>query len=159
MESPNQKEIENPTKRQKPISDAHPHHAGAAEALRLKAGQHGKQYDTAEGVGNIVRRRTEVEEQVIAKEQEAELIVDSLPKESSIPKVALFLPEILKDSLFVGHLVTDLDSVAGAIGAGIYHQKCPNCYLLLYQKILSHNHFKSLLQLRFMVGLPRSQAK
>ena len=29
----------------------------------------------------------------------------------------MFLPEALKDAIFVGHLVTDLDSVAGAIGA------------------------------------------
>ena len=35
----------------------------------------------------------------------------------TIPKVDMFLPEALKDAVFVGHLVTDLDSVAGAIGA------------------------------------------
>ena len=29
----------------------------------------------------------------------------------------MFLPKALKDAVFVGHLVTDLDSVAGAIGA------------------------------------------
>ena len=33
------------------------------------------------------------------------------------PQVDMFLPEALKDAIFVGHLVTDLDSVAGAIGA------------------------------------------
>ena len=101
----------------KPIAESHPHHAGAAEALRLKVGEHGKQYDEAEGIGKIVRKRTEVEEQVIAKEEAAEFIVDSLPKEP-LPKMDLFLPEELKNAIFVGHLVTDLDSVAGAIGAG-----------------------------------------
>jgi len=90
------------------------HHAGAAEALRLAAGDHEKKYD-----GDIVRKRTEVEEQVIAKEHQAEEIIHALPKDSNttVPSVELFLPEILKDSIFVGHLVTDLDSVAGAIGA------------------------------------------
>lgn len=91
--------------------EAHPHHAGAKEALRLQSGKHGKLYDS-----DIVRKRTEVEEQVIAKEQVAEHIVDSLPKEQD-HKIDLFLPEILNDAIFVGHLVTDLDSVAGAIGA------------------------------------------
>lgn len=89
------------------------HHAGAAEAIRLAAGEHEKKYD-----GDIVRKRTEVEEQVISKEHQAEEIIEALPKVSStVPKVELFLPEILKDAVFVGHLVTDLDSVAGAIGA------------------------------------------
>ena len=120
----------NPNKRQKSSlenddstkkdSALHPHHAGAAEALRLQAGKNEKKYDDAEGIGSIVRKRTEVEEQVIAKEIDAEKIVDALPsEESSVPKVDLFLPEILKDAVFVGHLVTDLDSVAGAIGAGM----------------------------------------
>lgn len=34
-----------------------------------------------------------------------------------VPKVDLFVPEALKDAVFVGHVVTDLDSVGGAIGA------------------------------------------
>ena len=55
---------------------------------------------------------------VISKEEEAERIVGALPKDATqVPKVELFLPEVLRDAVFVGHLVTDLDSVAGAIGA------------------------------------------
>lgn len=100
----------------KPVAqptEPHPHHAGAAEALRLQAGEHEKKYTSS-----TVRKLTEVEEQVISHEASAELIVESLPKEASqIPTVDLFLPESLKSCLFVGHLVTDLDSVAGAIGA------------------------------------------
>lgn len=88
-------------------------HAGAAEALRLQAGEHEKKYS-----GDIVRKRTEVEEQVIAKEQVAEDIIRTLPTSpKKLPQVDFFLPEILKNAIFVGHLVTDLDSVAGAIGA------------------------------------------
>mmetsp|Transcript_11321 Transcript_11321/g.21192 ORF Transcript_11321/g.21192 Transcript_11321/m.21192 type:complete len:468 (-) Transcript_11321:99-1502(-) len=116
MTNPNTNE-EPLTKRSRPS----PSKAGAAEALRR----------VAEGGGVIddsgfVRKRTEVEEQVISHEQEAENIVDALPSdENVIPKVDLFLPEILKDAVFVGHLVTDLDSVAGAIGAAALYGGVP----------------------------------
>jgi len=108
--------------------EAHPHHAGAAEALRLQSGDHGKKYSS-----DVVRKRTEVEEQVIAKEEVAENIVDSLKEH----KVDLFLPEILKDAVFVGHLVTDLDSVAGAIGAAELYGGIP----ALASKINSETQF------------------
>jgi len=94
------------TKKQK---TEHVHHAGAAEALRLSDGKDGKKYSD-----DVVRRRTEVERQVIKNETVAEGIVDSL---TTLPQVDLFLPDVLKNAVFVGHLVTDLDSVAGAIGA------------------------------------------
>lgn len=103
------------------------HHAGGSEALRLAAGEHGKVYD-----GDIVRRRTVIEEQVLAQEEKAEYIVGALPEEASqqsqsslMQSVNLFLPEMLHGSLFVGHLVTDLDSVAGAIGAAALYGGTP----------------------------------
>ena len=90
-----------------------PHHAGGAEALRLSVGDDGKQYNES-----TVRKRTQVEKAVLEKEHDAEMIVDALPKDSdTLPSVELFLPEMLKGAIFVGHLVTDMDSVAGAIGA------------------------------------------
>ena len=102
-------------------AESHPHHAGAAKALELKAGDHEKKYD-----GDIVRKRTEVEEQVISHEADAELIVEQLPKDSSaVPKVELYMPEILKDIVFCGHLVTDLDSIGGAIGAAALYGGVP----------------------------------
>jgi len=89
-----------------------PSKSGAADALRLADGD-GKKYDSG-----IVRKRTEVEVQVISHGADAEKIVGALPKDDkSIPHVKLFLPELLKNAVFVGHVVTDLDSVAGAIGA------------------------------------------
>ena len=106
-----------------PLAELHPHHAGAAEALRLAAGDHEKKY----GDGDTVRKLTEVEEVVIAKESDAEHIVEGLPKEESaaskaLQTVDLFLPESLqKDCVFVGHIVTDLDSVAGSIGAADFY--------------------------------------
>ena len=96
-------------------------HAGAGEALRLAAGDSGKRYNEE---GGIVRRRTEVEKQVIAKGKAANTIVRKLPAEekeeeaaSKEKEVGLFLPDMLRGALFVGHIVTDLDSVAGAMGA------------------------------------------
>eukprot|EP00569_Conticribra_weissflogii_P007499 CAMPEP_0171344890 /NCGR_PEP_ID=MMETSP0878-20121228/20397_1 /TAXON_ID=67004 /ORGANISM="Thalassiosira weissflogii, Strain CCMP1336" /LENGTH=487 /DNA_ID=CAMNT_0011848183 /DNA_START=87 /DNA_END=1550 /DNA_ORIENTATION=- len=90
------------------------HHAGGAEALRLAGSEpNTKQYD-----GGIVRKRTDIENYVLERESAAHEIAEALPKEiTSIPKIDLFIPEALKDAIFVGHLVTDLDSVGGAIGA------------------------------------------
>lgn len=92
------------------------YHGGGAEVLRLRAGKDGKLYD-----GGIVRQQTEVERQVLSHEQQADEIVHSLPKEmlseGPVPHVELFLPDVLKNTIFCGHIVTDLDSVGGAIGA------------------------------------------
>ena len=88
------------------------HHAGGAEALRLSGPNHTKRYED-----NVYRHRTNVENVVLDREAAAHQIAESLPKEEVVPKVDLFLPEALRDAIFVGHLVTDLDSVAGAIGA------------------------------------------
>uniref|UniRef100_A0A7R9W198 inorganic diphosphatase n=1 Tax=Pseudictyota dubia TaxID=2749911 RepID=A0A7R9W198_9STRA len=96
------------------------HHAGAAEALRLAVGED-KQYSDG-----ITRHRTEVEKQVIAKEGKAAQIVTHLPDDDSVSEeVSLYLPDVLKDAIFVGHLVTDLDSVAGAIGAAALYGGTP----------------------------------
>jgi len=96
-----------------------PHHAGGAEALRLQAGEDGKKYSD-----DIVRHRTEVEKQVLGHEKQADDIVHAL-EEKALPDVDLFLPDVLKNSIFVGHLVTDLDSVAGAIGAACLYGGTP----------------------------------
>jgi hypothetical protein len=126
-------ELDASKKKQKVQFHSDVHRAGGAEALRLASGDNGKKYDN-----DIVRKRTEVEEQVIAKESDAEHIVKSLPKESTDTlKVKLFLPEILKNSIFVGHVVTDLDSVAGAIGAAALYGGTP----ALASKVNSETQF------------------
>ena len=105
----------------KKIRKDSPSKAGAAHALNDANGD-GVTY----GETGVVRKRTEVENQVISHEKEAENIVEALPKdEKVIAKVELFLPEILKNAVFVGHLVTDLDSVAGAIGAAALYGGTP----------------------------------
>jgi manganese-dependent inorganic pyrophosphatase len=99
------------------------HHGGGAEALRLKSGEDGKQYDES---GTIIRKRTEVERQVLDHEAQADEIVHALPKDDrALPIVDLFLPDVLKSAVFVGHIVTDLDSVAGAIGAAALYGGTP----------------------------------
>lgn len=108
------------TKRKRTMSESLPYQAGAAKALELDAGNSQKKYDDG-----IVRKRTEVEEQVIAKGVEAEAIIDSLPKDASVPSVELYLPRSLRDVIFCGHLVTDLDSIAGAIGAAALYGGVP----------------------------------
>ena len=87
--------------------------SGAFEALRLEE-DGGKKY----GDDGIVRMRTQVEIQVISHREVASKVVETLPEASeALPAIALYLPSTLQDAIFVGHLVTDLDSVAGALGA------------------------------------------
>lgn len=94
--------------------------AGASEALRRAAGK-GVKYD-----GNIIRKRTEIEVSAIDHGEDAVNIVKALPTDAkAIPKVELFFPQMLRDAVFVGHLVTDLDSVAGAIGAAALYGGVP----------------------------------
>ena len=61
---------------------------------------------------------SEVEEQVVSHKEEAGKIIKQL---NSIPQVDMYLPSSLKDVIFCGHLVTDLDSIAGAIGAAVLY--------------------------------------
>ncbi|EJK68897.1 hypothetical protein THAOC_09887 [Thalassiosira oceanica] len=89
------------------------HFAGGAEALRLATGEDGKSKKYSED-GSVVRKRTHIENIVIDREKEAQKITESLPEQEAS---RLFMPEGLKDAVFVGHLVTDLDSVGGSIGA------------------------------------------
>lgn len=102
-------------------SEKHASHAGTSELQRMavtKGEKTFKKYDESDDGFVIARKRTPIEEQVLERVQNAEQIVDALPEDSlDVPKVSPFLPEFLKDAIFVGHLVTDLDSVAGAIGA------------------------------------------
>jgi len=95
---------------------------GAAAALNRSTAD-GKVIDDDET--GIVRNPTEVERQSMMNFVKAGKIVESLPEDyASVPDMELYLPEMLKDAVFVGHLVTDLDSIAGAIGgAALYGGK------------------------------------
>mmetsp|Transcript_22593 Transcript_22593/g.48977 ORF Transcript_22593/g.48977 Transcript_22593/m.48977 type:complete len:487 (+) Transcript_22593:166-1626(+) len=99
------------------------HHAGGAEALRLTGpdGSQTKRYDDG-----IFRKRTNIENVVLDRQDAAREITEALPEEITVvPKVDLYAPDALKDAVFVGHLVTDLDSVGGAIGAAALYGGVP----------------------------------
>jgi manganese-dependent inorganic pyrophosphatase len=44
-------------------------------------------------------------------------VVSHLPPEPQLPDVHPYIPQLLDGAIFCGHLMTDLDSIAGAIGA------------------------------------------
>ncbi len=76
-----------------------------------------KQYtETDEGV-KISRKRTTVEKEFSKRKVAAHEFVSHLPKESTLPSVEAYIPQCLSGAIFCGHLVTDLDSIAGSIGA------------------------------------------
>lgn len=76
-----------------------------------------KQYTEAEGV-IVSRRSTTVERESNKRRATATEVVSHLPAISEeLPPVQAYVPQTLSKAIFCGHLVTDLDSIAGAIGA------------------------------------------
>jgi inorganic pyrophosphatase/exopolyphosphatase len=73
-----------------------------------------------EGV-SVLRKRTIAEAEVLRRKTAAHDYLSHLP-EAAVPEVKPYIPEILGGAIFCGHLVTDLDSIAGAMGAAeLYH--------------------------------------
>ena len=58
-----------------------------------------------------------VEKEVKARSRVVSHIIDMMPENNTLPLVTAYIPFMLNDAIFCGHLVTDLDSIAGAIGA------------------------------------------
>lgn len=77
-----------------------------------------KEYtETSDGT-HVLRQRTTVEVETIKHRVEAHEYVSHLPEEKEdLPVVGHYVPQTLNGAIFCGHLVTDLDSIAGAIGA------------------------------------------
>jgi hypothetical protein len=73
-------------------------------------------YGKLEDGSPITRRKTLTESELFRRKSSASAIVDRLIDFSSLPMTA-YLPIILSDAIFVGHLMTDLDSIAGSLGA------------------------------------------
>ncbi|KAJ1414298.1 hypothetical protein B484DRAFT_454846 [Ochromonadaceae sp. CCMP2298] len=65
----------------------------------------------------VVRQRTTVERESTLRKDAAHNTVQHLPAAAELPQVDPYLPQLLSGALFCGHLVTDMDSIAGAIGA------------------------------------------
>ena len=66
------------------------------------------------------RDETPLEEAVETEWSAAHELLFRLPKKGDASSDS-FIPEELKGALFCGHVVTDLDSIAGAIGAAVLH--------------------------------------
>ena len=69
-----------------------------------------------EGEFHVARQKTTVEKEFSKHHDQAHEVVTHLPPEP-VPSVAAYIPSTLSGAIFCGHLVTDLDSIAGAIGA------------------------------------------
>ena len=63
------------------------------------------------------RKKTKVERDVEERIVAARGFTRHLPAESELPVIHAYMPPTLEHALFCGHLVTDMDSIAGAIGA------------------------------------------
>ena len=74
-----------------------------------------KEYDH-EGVPGLKRERTKLEHEVLARHDEAEAFIAGLGGSAQDP-TKVYFPSVLEGAIFCGHLVTDMDSIAGAIGA------------------------------------------
>jgi len=72
------------------------------------------EYD--DGSVHVDRQRTTVEKELYTHKVQAHEVVTHLPQQE-LPTVQAYIPQALSGALFCGHLVTDLDSIAGAIGA------------------------------------------
>lgn len=85
-------------------------------------GQHISSYTKA-GSKGVGRMYTKLEREVMGMLEKAQTVVMELPEKTTedlqedIFEMKLFTPDSLQGAVFCGHLVTDLDSIAGAIGA------------------------------------------
>ncbi len=75
-----------------------------------------KEYMEVDGV-KISRKRTIIEKDTEKRKEAAHEYVTHLPATSELPEVKKYMPRFLNGAIFCGHLVTDMDSIAGSIGA------------------------------------------
>lgn len=69
-------------------------------------------------VKDATMRMSTAETEVLKREGTVKSVLSTLrPEHEELPSVTSYIPHILGDAIFCGHLVTDLDSIAGAIGA------------------------------------------
>ena len=76
---------------------------------------------TKTDAGDVFRKRTVAEAEVLKRKTAAHEFITHFP-EGDLPDVDHYIPDMLGGALFCGHLMTDLDSISGAIGAAeLYH--------------------------------------
>jgi len=81
-------------------------------------------YDELPDGTKLVRQPTGLEAEVLRRFQAATAFLEHLPARPP-DGYEMYVPNQLKGALFVGHLVTDLDSIAGAIGAADLYDGIP----------------------------------
>ncbi len=72
---------------------------------------------------HITRKQTVVEREALKRKNRATEVVSHLPSE--VVNMKEYMPSGLSGALFCGHLVTDLDSIAGSIGAAELYSGIP----------------------------------
>ena len=72
--------------------------------------------DDAISQSTVVRKQTTIEKETNKRKLAAHEFMQGIP-EAGLPEVQSYIPPTLKGAIFCGHLVADLDSIAGAIGA------------------------------------------
>ena len=82
----------------------------------MSEGSEEKEYFETAGM-QISRKRTIVEKEAAKRKEVAHEYVSHLPTTSELPEVKKYMPRLLAGAIFCGHLVTDMDSIAGTIGA------------------------------------------
>ena len=74
-----------------------------------------KQYDEGDQ-DHLMRNPTVPEIEVLKRKEAVASLMEHMPSITETPSVAAYMPPFLNDAIFCGHLVTDMDSIAGAIG-------------------------------------------
>jgi manganese-dependent inorganic pyrophosphatase len=91
-------------------------------------------YNNMKYTDGIQRRHTRLEQQILNKLEQAEFLLEDMPDvdeednevaNDEIPSLKVFIPSMMEKAVFCGHVVTDLDSIAGAIGAAALYGGTP----------------------------------
>ncbi|RYG99402.1 hypothetical protein EON65_50310 [archaeon] len=73
-------------------------------------------YTEADGV-DVVQKESALEKEYTQQKKRAKNVVSHLTAADELPKVDAYVPQTLSGALFCGPVLTNLDCVAGAIGA------------------------------------------
>lgn len=100
-----------------------------------------KDYTKSSDGVQIYRKRTVAENEVLKRKDAAHEFISHLHEheDKALPQAKPYMPNLLENAIFCGHLVTDLDSIAGAIGAAeLYGADLKFClpHLLTFAQIL-----------------------
>jgi hypothetical protein len=81
--------------------------------------------NTTENDYHVTRKMTVIEAEFAKRQSAAHEFLSQIPTKDDVPLVKAYIPPTLANAIFCGHLVTDLDSIAGAIGAAELYTGIP----------------------------------